>query len=760
MERMDEECLGHRLYKKRVGIVPVPLMALCTVFAAFTVCLSARIYQVSGRGSPTQPEFRKGIGRLFACMVFVKPLVLAILTGWGIYGVAYLNSRLKCIGHVGRKPYWYYLCITVVSFQCFEVLIYAIFLYFWIKWELKHKIKPKGKSALMKTERKAEDWDRRCKCCCKYTSRFCCFSFGGRGIQDEDFSSAAWVLAELFTSGGTLDIVASDVIIAFMAIGIEQEEEKQRCIERLKAEAGDDLASLALLEQATTSNAVPISRPLKALLKAAMARDIEAGMSSDSASLTAFLNATSVDNERGDRRSSLLFKGCHNEDGENFAIRELLSPAIHEDRYAIAEGARFLRNSIAINTTKGYLFNDLSKNCCRLAFARCCELPKYRRQGMGRGEIVGKGRIGMNEAAFMKVIGFDESKVELHYANFRNTVDEGVYCILADHVWKSVVICIRGSLSLEDYVVNLQVDPQELDEIGDEYGFDEHGEYCHAGYLARAIWICEDIKRHGILDGLLDKESGKHPEYTLRVTGHSLGAGTAAPLALMLRSQYPDLRCLCFAPPGGLFSEGLATRCQSYITTYVLNADLVPRISTRTLEHMRDEVLQMIARIKVPKKLIFEINRSGKKLSESPFGLKLKDLLHDADTIPESDFKADLNRFEQREKKNLNISKIPLHPPGKFIHLVKTMSSQEQRIFQQGRFMPFDLFNCFTCDKFVAEDKYAPRYAVLSDFDDIVISSTLISDHMIEAVELAFFHAAEAFGVDPSGPPPAMTAER
>lgn len=34
--------------------------------------------------------------------------------------------------------------------------------------------------------------------------------------------------------------------------------------------------------------------------------------------------------------------------------------------------------------------------------------------------------------------------------------------------------------------------------------------------------------------------------------GHSLGAGAAALLALMLKSPYPQVRCYAFSPPRGL----------------------------------------------------------------------------------------------------------------------------------------------------------------------------------------------------------------
>lgn len=45
-------------------------------------------------------------------------------------------------------------------------------------------------------------------------------------------------------------------------------------------------------------------------------------------------------------------------------------------------------------------------------------------------------------------------------------------------------------------------------------------------------------------------------EYKLVITGHSLGAGTAALLAIMLRNSFPTLQCYAFSPPGGLLRYG------------------------------------------------------------------------------------------------------------------------------------------------------------------------------------------------------------
>ena len=44
--------------------------------------------------------------------------------------------------------------------------------------------------------------------------------------------------------------------------------------------------------------------------------------------------------------------------------------------------------------------------------------------------------------------------------------------------------------------------------------------------------------------------------YKIRTVGHSLGAGCAALLSLLLQADYPSVRALAVSPPGGLVSEG------------------------------------------------------------------------------------------------------------------------------------------------------------------------------------------------------------
>ncbi len=46
-----------------------------------------------------------------------------------------------------------------------------------------------------------------------------------------------------------------------------------------------------------------------------------------------------------------------------------------------------------------------------------------------------------------------------------------------------------------------------------------------------------------------DRETHK---FGIVCVGHSLGAGTATILAIMLKQEFPNTRCFAYSPPGGL----------------------------------------------------------------------------------------------------------------------------------------------------------------------------------------------------------------
>ena len=52
----------------------------------------------------------------------------------------------------------------------------------------------------------------------------------------------------------------------------------------------------------------------------------------------------------------------------------------------------------------------------------------------------------------------------------------------------------------------------------------------------------------------------------------------------MLQNKFPNLRCLCYSPPGGLLTWELATSCSNFVNSFVLDSDIVPRLSLNNME--------------------------------------------------------------------------------------------------------------------------------------------------------------------------------
>lgn len=160
------------------------------------------------------------------------------------------------------------------------------------------------------------------------------------------------------------------------------------------------------------------------------------------------------------------------------------------------------------------------------------------------------------------------------------------------------------------------------------------------GVLARAEWLRQDLENEGHLRALMgtgddvdwpsgsnltddsgrdtsstgassrgverigpgSQRSSKHMRcrgYDLRITGHSLGGSTGVLLTYMLRRDYPSVRCIAISPMGGLLNSPYAEDCGAFVLSGVMGDDVIPRLSVASMEHMRDEVLDLIARSKV-----------------------------------------------------------------------------------------------------------------------------------------------------------------
>jgi sn1-specific diacylglycerol lipase len=241
--------------------------------------------------------------------------------------------------------------------------------------------------------------------------------------------------------------------------------------------------------------------------------------------------------------------------------------------------------------------------------------------------------------------------------------------------------------------------------------------------------------RHGKLDELL---TGEYSGYRLRVIGHSLGAACATILSLFLRPRYPTLRCLAFSPPGCVLSKDLAEQCSRWQTSYVLDADIVPRLSIESFEALRDELLHMICRIKIPKhqisKPIGDECRTRAALVEGNVAA-----LSDPEETPDSTFRLQVEEFLvfQANLKAQQQSKfVRLYPPGEIIQLFRTWDKLSLR-------------RRASCDEDGKLLEYTARWIDRSDLEKIILSSHLLFDHHPVQVNRKLQDYAVGLGLDP-----------
>lgn len=168
-----------------------------------------------------------------------------------------------------------------------------------------------------------------------------------------------------------------------------------------------------------------------------------------------------------------------------------------------------------------------------------------------------------------------------------SAINEPAYFIAVYHARQCVVMSIRGTYNTTDILTDLNPHTEPF-----------LNGVVHSGMLGAAKWLLE--KEGRLLKNLLTD----NPGYTLVLTGHSLGGGVAALLAMLIHDS-------AHAPALGIFPTTLGIRpkkimCWGYgcapcvdqtiaeSTTYihniVLQDDVVPRVNPASIEALRDEI--------------------------------------------------------------------------------------------------------------------------------------------------------------------------
>eukprot|EP00208_Stichococcus_sp_RCC1054_P008688 CAMPEP_0206152198 /NCGR_PEP_ID=MMETSP1473-20131121/39206_1 /ASSEMBLY_ACC=CAM_ASM_001109 /TAXON_ID=1461547 /ORGANISM="Stichococcus sp, Strain RCC1054" /LENGTH=723 /DNA_ID=CAMNT_0053549757 /DNA_START=675 /DNA_END=2843 /DNA_ORIENTATION=+ len=158
------------------------------------------------------------------------------------------------------------------------------------------------------------------------------------------------------------------------------------------------------------------------------------------------------------------------------------------------------------------------------------------------------------------------------------------YFLLRDRAINAIVLLIRGTQTVKDMFTSMTSASKPhhvVDANGVTLG------YTHFGMLAAARYI-----RAQVMDDLRAAMAA-NPDMRLQLVGHSMGAGCAAILTMMLREmpEFADTTCVAVACPACMTVD-LARSCAGYVTTIINDADMVPTMSLAGMDGLRAEVME------------------------------------------------------------------------------------------------------------------------------------------------------------------------
>ncbi|KAH9404741.1 hypothetical protein TYRP_000572 [Tyrophagus putrescentiae] len=337
-----------------------------------------------------------------------------------------------------------------------------------------------------------------------------------------------------------------------------------------------------------------------------------------------------------------------------------------------------------------------------------------------------------NRAAIRQTCASHQYK--LIYLTYRVAVEKPPFFVAVDYEKAAVVVSIRGTLSLYDVLTDLNAEHELLPtEPRNEQW------YGHRGMVASAEYIRKKLFKKRLLEKALaelkkaDQSSSARTSYPIVIVGHSLGAGTAAILSILLKQVYSNVACFAFAPPGGLLSEAAAEYSKDFVISIVHGKDLVPRIGLHQMEKLRFDLIHAIKNCGMAKwSLILKscCLGGGGDISMEEFVRRFRMQAPPQPPVGPSDEEAEKERqFDEFKKLSIHPNDesisltvhTPLFLPGSIIHLVRHHPNQAD---------------------FANESKWRqllrPKTPIMQalwadnkDFNEILISPThMIKDHM------------------------------
>ncbi|XP_046490338.1 diacylglycerol lipase-beta [Neodiprion pinetum] len=375
----------------------------------------------------------------------------------------------------------------------------------------------------------------------------------------------------------------------------------------------------------------------------------------------------------------------------------------------------YMQLSVASYAWIFVMYQHMCTGCFRLAkYMTCCAC--FRRK---HNAVIDDNCCLCNLAGVKYLSRLSEDDI-LH-ASFRNHLCEIPFCVVADHKTASIVIVIRGSLSLRDLFTDIAAasDVFEADGL-------PPGSMAHRGMIIGAKVLLKQLDQSKILT----KAFTMYPHYNLTLTGHSLGAGLSVLLALLIRPHYPNLRVYAFSTPAGLLSREAARITEEFVFTIGLGDDLVMRLGVDSIENFRTSLLITLQACRLPK---YRVVLNG--LGYTLFGIPERDLeklWQNGNTIGSMQGQLPLlsdpptrqmdATLLERNVAMRRYSSVRLYTAGRILHISRFKSALKQKDSD---------------DNGSDKCRYEMRWAQAEDFMELSVMPRMLLDHLPENLEHA-----------------------
>uniref|UniRef100_A0A3B5KZK0 Diacylglycerol lipase-beta n=1 Tax=Xiphophorus couchianus TaxID=32473 RepID=A0A3B5KZK0_9TELE len=391
-------------------------------------------------------------------------------------------------------------------------------------------------------------------------------------------------------------------------------------------------------------------------------------------------------------------------DPEDIVTHSPSSPIDQDLQTELEKAAHCMQFAAAAYGWPLYVYSNPFTAPCKLS-GDCC------RTSAAAYDVVGGDHLGCHFSSILQATGLQYR--DFIYVSFHNQIYEIPFFVALDHKREAVLVAVRGTLSLKDVLTDLSAECENLPVEGVSGAC-----YAHKGMCQAAGYIYKKL----VNDGILNQAFSVVPEYKLVVTGHSLGAGTAALLAILLRTSFPTLQCYSFSPPGGLLSKALAEYSKDFVVSVVLGKDLVPRLSIPNMEDLKRRILKIVTNCNKPKYRIllqgcwYELfggdpddfptemdSRREEQLSQPLLGEESLVIRHSSSyqSLASDDSPAHA------------AAHLPLFPPGRILFITEDGPSRR---------------SCFS------QVRYRADWSSETAFRSILISPRMLVDHMPDAV--------------------------